>query len=86
MDDVTGWAALVTATLGGAATLIVSIATLIATVRGNRQIENNSKVLNGRLDQLMSEAATRAYLQGVREGERLKKGSGGQGNELKGKE
>lgn len=68
-DNLLAVAALVTAVLGGLATLVVGVATLIATVRGNREIAETRSDLNGRLDSLVAEATTRAYLQGVKDGE-----------------
>ena len=70
MTDGSGLAAIITASLGGLATLCVAIATLIATLKGNREIAQNRNTLNGRMDELLEAARQGAYLAGVEEGRR----------------
>jgi hypothetical protein len=52
--DAAAWTALVTACLGGLATLVVAVATLVAAIRARQDVREVRRELNGRLDQLLA--------------------------------
>lgn len=62
--DWLGIAALVTAGLGGMATLVVAVATMVVAIRGGRVGRENAAKLNGLMDERVESARVDAYQRG----------------------
>ena len=68
MVDGSAWAAIVAALLGGLSTLVVAIATLWETIRGNRMVQGLRREVNGVQFDAIARAQRAAYLQGYHDG------------------